>query len=346
MPTPRAHGGAAATLIPFVKPAFKGLNTQIASGLLGVEWATILEDTVFDDVGRLSSRPGYTIETLEELSEDIVQLFTYERDNGNDFVISSTAYNLYVGTGNIQDATGTLTPTAGNWQFVNFRDSCVGVQQGHTPIIYSGGTEFVEIEKKVGTTTELPKGNAALSAFGRLWIVDEDLQTIRYSNLLDETDWEPGSSRAGLIDMTAVWPHGTDTVVALAEHNGRLLVFGEKQIVIWDDPQGTALGMDVDSIQVVDTYNEVGCIARDSVQTVNGDLWWLSNGGIVSLARLIQERSAPSVPVSANVRDFLLSFTDVDSLPTVRSVVSLRDRYYLISFPTYGKTFWRLDSGT
>lgn len=335
MPTPRHHGGAAVQNIPLVRPAFRGLNLQAAASILSPEWATTLTNTVIDDTGRIAARKGWSL-TNTPVAEDIKQVFTYKRESGSETIISSGQDVIYSGyTGSLTDITNTVPANAGNWQFVNFHDLVVGFQDNETPIVWDGvAAGFAPIVASGGT---LPTGNAGLAAFGRLWGVDNDGQTIRYTVLLDETDWTVGAGLGGTIDMATVWPHGTDTVVGLAEHNRRLIVFGKRQIVIWDDPQGTSLGLDPDSLQVVDTFNNVGLAARDSLQNVNGDLWWLSDNGLQSLGRLIQERSAPSRGICPQVRDLLAQLAA--GVTDVKSVVSFLDRFYLLSFVDEGITF-------
>jgi hypothetical protein len=102
------------------------------------------------------------------------------------------------------DITPATTPTGDNWQFMNFNGKVVGVQSGHTPIVWDSTGDFADITASTGT---LPDGPCGTSAFGRLWIVDDDLQTIRYCALLDETEWAEADG-GGQIDMSNIWTLG------------------------------------------------------------------------------------------------------------------------------------------
>ena len=58
---------------------------------------------------------------------------------------------------------------------------------------------------------------------------------------------------------------------------------------------------------VEDVIDGVGCISRDTVQDLGSDILFLSDTGVRSLGRVIQEKSAPMRDISRNVRDQLLN---------------------------------------
>lgn len=335
MPTNRAHGGTFVQPISLVTPANMGLNKQAESSILGPAWCTAALNAVFDDSGRLAARKGWTNQTSVSASgtPTFEQISEYIRTNATSTIIAAGGDKLWTGLSTWTDITGTATVTEGNnWQFVNFNDAVLGFQHGEQPIIYPGTGTFTDIVASAGTA---PQGNCALSAFGRVWAVDDDYQTIKYCALLDELDWSAGS-----IDMTSVWPHGMDQVTALAAYNGLFVVFGKNSIVIWQDPQGGPLGIDPAEMGVIDTIVGVGCIARDSVQQIDsGDLLFLSASGVQSLSRLIQEKSNPLDNVSKNVRDYLNAGVAAEDLDKIRSVFSPEESFYLLSLPTVGKVF-------
>jgi hypothetical protein len=60
-------------------PAFRGLNTELsnAAGFQNMDWASVLNNTVFDDLGRVSLRKGYVDQTTthgEVLSRTLTTL--------------------------------------------------------------------------------------------------------------------------------------------------------------------------------------------------------------------------------------------------------------------------------
>jgi hypothetical protein len=340
MPTQRAHGGAPILPIPLVTPGFLGLNKQEESSILGPEWAINLLNAVIDDTGRIASRKGWVSRTSTPVGDVIKQTFEFIKSTGITELISSTDNGLYTGITAPTDITGALTITDGNWKFMNFADIVIGIQQGEAPIFYNGAGNFAEITP---SGAALPTGDVGVASFGRVFITSPDKTTVHWSALLDETNFDTGDS--GSVDMTSVWPKGTDTITALAAHNGQLVVFGKEQVVTFVDPNNRTAsddrGLDPNLMQLQDTITGVGCVARDSVQAIKGDLWFLSDFGIISLGRLIQERSAPLSVISKQVQDYLIEFLrdQEGSLEDIRSVYSPRDRLYVVTFPASTTSF-------
>lgn len=349
MPSPKGTG-APLQPISIVGPARYGLNKQTASNLLGPEWATEALNCVFDEAGRVASRKGVSALTSSAISGTpaLSVIFEYLREAGTSTILTAGNSKIYSGTSAPSDITGTATITAGNnWQFMNFNDVVIGVQQGEQPIVYTGTGSFADLTASAGTA---PQGNCGVAAFGRVWIAGSDRQTIKYTTLLSYTDW--GGAGSGSIDMSSVWPAGMDEIVAIVAYNAHLVVFGKHTIVFWSDGVGSSIGLNPTNMYVTDTIVGVGCIARDSVQqTDNGDLLFLSDSGIQSIQRLIQERSNPFNNVSTNVRDYLMSFMATDTGDTVKSVYNPKEGFYLLILPTSNKAFCfdtrgRLPDGT
>jgi hypothetical protein len=337
MPSPKGTGAPLAP-ISIIAPGQYGLNKQNEGTVLGPEWATDATNCTFDISGRLTARKGWQNGTTTAMTSTplVDVIHEYRQLNGTRSIVSAAGSKLWLGVSAPTDITGTATVTVGdNWQFLNFADVCIGVQQGETPIRYIGTGSFADLTASSGT---LPTGNAGLAAFGRLWIVDSDKQTIKYSGLLDENDW--GGAGSGSIDLTSVWPNGMDEVVALAAYNGLLVVFGMNTVIFWSDGAGSELGIDPANIYVVDTLVGAGCIARDSIQqTAEGDLVFLSANGIQSLQRLIQERSNPLYNVSMNIRDYLLTFISQEDVATIRSIYAPKEGFYLLILPNSQRVF-------
>jgi hypothetical protein len=173
--------------------------------------------------------------------------------------------------------------------------------------------------------------SCGIYAFGRLWVANvsaNDTQTVYFSDLQDPSNWTTGT--AGKLDISAVIPTG-DPIVALAQHNGFLIIFCKKHIVIYSGA-GTP-----STITLSDTITGVGCIARDSVQSVAGtDILFLSETGVQSLQRLVQEKSLPFRDVSKNVRDELITLVNSETLANIKAVYYPTDAFYLLSLPGTG----------
>jgi hypothetical protein len=335
MPTPR-RDGAPLVRLALTTPAFKGLNKQAETSILGPEWATICTNVVFDAAGRVSARKGWTNVTGTPMTGTPVveQIHEHVFEDGTVGLISAAGSKLWSGFSTPADITGTATVTVGNnWQFVNFNGKCIGVQQGEAPIIRSSGN-FADL---VAASGSVPQGNCAVVHSGRVWVADSDKQVIKYSALLDETHWTTG---AGNIDMSSVWPQGTDEIIALAMFNGAMVVFGKNRIVLFGDGAGSALGINPSNIYVYDTIVGTGCIARDSVQQIDGgDILFLSTQGVQSLGRLIQQKSNPITNVSANIRDYMNGMVASETKSKIRGIYSPEESLYLLLLPSINKAF-------
>lgn len=314
--------------LPIVRPGWKGLNTQEESSILGFEWATEAYNCVFDSSGRLASRKGWVPQNTTSLGEDVEQLFEYIDSSGNSYVIVATTTKVYHGVTSQVDITSSSAPTAGNWKFQNFNGKVVGWQAGHSPIVWTNTGTFTDIATNSGT---MPTGSTCLSAFGRMWAVDADGVTLRYSALLDETRWA-GADGGGLIDLTKVWPIGTDEVVALADFSNQLVIFGKNSILVYDGAQ------DPTTMGLVDSVAGIGCIARDSVQNVGTDILYLSRSGVRSFGRTILQNKMPMQKLTKHVEDFLALYIEKETFP-IRSVYSETYGFYLVTFPTSQVTF-------
>lgn len=327
-----------APLIPLtlVGPGYGGLNKQFSSNLLPPEFSVEAQNAIFDDSGRLCSRKGWTSSTVTPISgtPDIEQLFEHKPLTGANNIISAANNKLYTGVSSFSDVTGAIVPTANNWKFVNFNGNCYGLQTSHALIQYTGAGNFTATVAASGT---VPNGNELLGAFGRLWGTSSDAQTIKYSALLDATNWTTG---AGSINLTSVWPTGADEIVALASFNAYLVVFGKRNIILFADGTGSALGINPSNIYVIDVVPGIGCVARDTVQNVNGDdLAFLSHAGVMTLQRTVQFKSNPRRDASKNVRDYLKTQVVAETPSKIRTVYNPREGLYLMLLPTVSKIF-------
>ena len=320
-------------------PAFNGLAKQRQQVPMGPEWATKALNVVIDGAGRLGSRKGWQQVNASAISgtPTIRTVHEYVNAAGSSALISAGPTQLFVGTTTPTDITGAITtPTAGNYQFVNFNGKCLGWQASHAPIVYTGTGNFAEIVAGAGT---LPNGNSVLAAYGRVWATDDDEQTIRYSALLDETDWSTASG-GGSIDMRNVWTKGMDTVVGIRAYGSSLIVFGKRHIVIWVDGSGSEIGMDPQNIYVGQVIENVGLVARDAVALAGEqDVLFWSFSGVRSLRRTLQETATPVNEISPMNRDALRDSVSVGDLTKVRAVYSAKEGYFLIIHPDDNQTY-------
>jgi hypothetical protein len=184
-----------------------------------------------------------------------------------------------------------------------------------------------------------PEVNTVISAYGRIWGANTETNktTLYWSALLDGTDWSTGT--AGELDISSILVYGNDEIIALGAHNGYLVVFCTSNIIIFDDADPSKSFLDPTNLQLVEVISGVGCIARDSVQNTGTDILFLSESGVRSLGRTIQEKSQPMRDISKNVRDDLVRLIALENNANIKSAYSESNAFYLLSFPTTNEVY-------
>lgn len=332
--------------VDIVAPGALGLNSENANVIMPPSYCTEALNAVINRSGRIAARKGWLDLTTTGISgnHSIKRIFEQLSEAGTSTIISTANNKIYSGYGDFTDVandiTSTTAPTADYWQFVNFNNSVIGVQRGHNAIRRGTTGDFADIS----FTGTGPDGNCIHAAFGRLWGASSDKQTLRYSSLLSYDDWSTGSG-GGNIDMSSLWTMGMDEIVAVSSVGANLVVFGRNHIVLWADGTGSEIGMTPASMQVVDTIEGTGCIARDSVcPTGEGDLLFLSRHGVQSLGRVIEEKSNPlttlSRPIRSTILESIVQTRGADAnFDTVLAVVSPEEGFYIINFPLTSSMF-------
>lgn len=194
--------------------------------------------------------------------------------------------------------------------------------------------------QRLGDVATLPLGydtssfqpNCVLAAFGRIWFADiaGDQQTVYFSDLLKGSDFQGGSS--GSLNLGTIIENN-DPIVSLASHNGFLIIFTKNNIVIYGNPDNPI------DLVLTDVIKGVGCLARDSVQNTGTDIVFLSDTGVRSLQRVIQEKSLPMRDISKNVRDDLMSNVISETASGIKSIYYDRDAFYLLTLPVTGRVY-------
>jgi hypothetical protein len=198
----------------------------------------------------------------------------------------------------------------------------------------------------VWTTYEVPKGDTVMGGLGRLWVggVATDPSVIYYSDTLLGHTFYGGSS--GTIDLKTVWTNGIDQIKSIEAYNGILVILARKSIVLYNGASDPA------SMQLSEHIKGVGCLTKSSVQDIGDDMLFLSDKGLMSLGRVVQQGgSTPMNDVSANVRDLLVTFIEGETTTNIRSTYNESQGFYLITFPSTGYTFYfdvrsKLEDGT
>ncbi|MDB3934155.1 hypothetical protein N9393_07485 [Luminiphilus sp.] len=313
--------------INLVAPAFKGVNTEDSPLAQDPSFAEIADNAVIDKRGRIAARKGHSVLTTDKtaLGSGTVRVIKeFARSAGSNVILSAGNNKIFTGTTTLTDATpGGYTITADNWKIVNFNEKAYLFQASQAPLVYDG-TSVVRLDSVAGAAGVV-QGNEVLSAFGRLWVtgVSSNPSVIYWSDLLIGHDYSGGTS--GSIDISKVWPDGYDEIVSLAAHNNLLIIFGKHSIIVYEGAASPA------SMTLSDTVAGIGCVNRDTVQYTGTDVLFLSNTGLKSFGRTIQEKSMPISSLSGNIsKDIIAALQNETEF--FRSVYSPEEGFYLLTF--------------
>lgn len=321
-------------------PGFLGLNTQDSPTDLAAGYALITTNCVIDQFGRIGSRKGWSrvnassgtlgannpgvIHELVQTDGTLTILFA-----GNNKLFKLDSSNAVV---ELTYGGGGTAPTitANNWACASLNGITYFFQSGFDPLIFDPAvstTTFRRVSEKTGYAGTVPSGNIAISAYGRLWVADTstDNTTVFFSDLLSGHVWTGGTS--GSLNVNQVWPNGADNITGLAAHNNFLIIFGQRQILVYSGATTPS------TITLADTVAGIGCIARDSIQGTGKDVLFLSNSGVRSFARTVIEKSVPIGDLSKNVRSDLMNTIAGETLANIKSVYSETEAFYLLVLP-------------
>jgi hypothetical protein len=327
-------------------PGFFGLNTQDSPLDLAAGFALVATNCIIDRYGRVGARKGWSrvnsssgnlgannVGVIHELVQADGTLTVLFAGNNKLFKLdgSNAVSELTYGGG------GTApTITASNWSCASLNGITYFFQTGHDPLIFDPAvstTTYRRVSEKSGYVATVPSANIALSAFGRLWTANTSTikNTVYFSDLLAGHVWSTGT--AGSLNVDRVWPNGPDEIQGLAAHNGFLIIFGKRQILVYQNATTPS------TMSLSDTVGGIGCLARDSVQTTGKDVLFLSNSGVRSFARTIVEKSAPLGDLSKNVRNDLMDIVSSETLANIKSVYSEKEAFYLLTLPSVKEVY-------
>ncbi len=321
-------------------PGFMGLNLQDSSVALENGYATVAQNCVIDKFGRVGARKGWATahSSVPSLAGAYVKAIgELIANDGTSYVIAAGANKIYKLNGStLTELTyggGGVAPTISNshWQMAPLNGRIYLYQVGHDPLVFDPAvstTTYKRISEATGYVGTVQNANCVISAYGRTWSANTstDKNTIQFSDLLAGHVLSTGTS--GTLNVAEIWPNGADEVIALAAHNGYLMIFGRRQVLVY---QGAK---DPSTMSLADSISGIGCIARDSVVVTGGDVIFLSDTGLRSIMRTIQEKSAPMRELSLNVKDDLITDMLREQTEDIKAVYSDKDAFYLLSLPT------------
>lgn len=306
-------------------PGFYGLNTQDSPTGLTEQFALEANNCVIDRFGRIGARKGY--EFIANSTGTIISMHEHVNSDGSAELLSSTESAIFKGDSTLTEITPTgYTVADGLYRYATLNNITYLFEEGTDPLYYDG-TTCGEVNAHPNYSGTIPQGGIPLSAFGRLWVAQDT--TVYFSDLLLGMAWDTGSS--GSIDVSKVWSDGADSITGLATHNNFLFIFGKRQILIY---QGAT---DPATMSLADSVVGIGCIEHNTIQNTGSDLVFLSETGLRSINRTIQEKSAPIGDLSKNVRNELGSYLNAGY--SFNSVYSPEEAFYLLNIKGAGVVY-------
>lgn len=143
---------------------------------------------------------------------------------------------------------------------------------------------------KVG---RMPDGAVAIGAFGRLWATRADNRLlIEFSDLLIPYKFRGGSG--GQLDMSVVWGRDGDRVTAFAAIENALVVFGERNVAIFENAN------DVTNLVLRDNIAGTGTRWPRSVVSTGDDILFLARDGVWALSRRKEAGMNPIARIGAH----------------------------------------------
>ena len=138
--------------------------------------------------------------------------------------------------------------------------------------------------------------------------------------------------------MSRVWPSGQDVITAIEEFAGDLVIFGRNNTVMWTDGAGSDIGINPLFLYISDTIPGIGCVSQFALARAKGDLWFLSNAGVQTLSRALQDKTTPINNLSKNVQSSLLAYLATESdKDDLTMIYSPKEDFVLCVFPQANK---------
>ncbi len=322
--------------IPLDTIGINGLDTQTNPTALGPTWFTKADNILFTEGGKVAFRKGLKQGTLDAGAK--IGALHEHYDGTNNVIFAASGSDIYEvdlsdkDDAFINDYDTSSTDNVSDWQFENFNGELVAAQDGEEILHYESST-WEKIKDASGYTA--PAGvttfdpSCTLGFYGRLWAggITEERDVVFYSKLLTTHKW--GSGDGGYIDLKSVW--GSDSIVAIHAFAGKLVIFGEENIVIYNSP--SIIG----DLVLEEVIRGIGCVSRDSIQSIGDDLYFLSDTGVRSLARTAELDKLPLLEKSNAVKDELISH--ISNTTNVKSVYLMSEGIYILSFVDINATY-------
>ena len=326
---------------PLPNFGLNGLNTQSNPNSLDPSYLTTADNIVVRESGRISFRKGLKQKTVP--TGTAIGSMVEHNDSGTNKIFASHGTSIYTidftspnaafpSSG--ADVKHTVASSTGDWQFVNFNNRLHCLHTGVLPQRYDGaasaGSKWAAHATVPASISTLFDPSCGMGFYGKVWVggVTEAPDVVFYSVLLDGDDWTGTGS--GYIDLKTVW--GTDDIVAIAPFFGKLVIFGKKNIVIYDNPESGG------TLSLNEVIEGVGLVSRDTVQAIGDDLVFLSSTGLRSLARTTEKDKLPMQDLSLNIKDTLIRNISTSN-EVIKSVYLENEGIYILTFTDKNITY-------
>jgi hypothetical protein len=315
-------------------PGAYGLNT-IEDTLTdeNTRFGTEVTNGVVDSSGKVVSRKDFVLMTAG-FSSTTKALHVWRQTSGAEVILSAAIDGfVYSGTTTLTSrSTGSITA---NLQFATLGSNVFMAEAGFT---FKAMDEAFTFPALIGAAANFASPNVVISAYGRVWVADDaannNRHTIWWSNLLDGLTWNAGD--AGNISLREAWPKGQDSIIALAAAFGRLFVFGRKCILLYTLPADNNPA----NMVLTDVVEDLGCVARDSVQVTDTGVYFLSDNGTYRIDKFGQTTALMATPqVSMLYNDDVLAQIAAENPLNIRAGFYPTEGFYLLSFPGQNVSF-------
>ena len=313
-----------------------GIDTQTTATALSPNWFTKADNVVYTEGGKVAFRKGLKQGTLTGGAK--VGSMAEHYNGTSNLLFAATVGNIYTLDLTDKDNAWTAAFATGastsDWQFRNFNSDLLAAQGGEDCLVYKNATSWAKLKDVTGYSA--PPGvttfdpSCMLGFYGRAWAggISEENDVLYYSKLLDSKLWAT-SDTGGFIDLKSVW--GNDEIVAIEAFAGKLAIFGKENIAIYNSPDI------IGSIALDEVIQGIGCISRDSIQSIGDDLYFLSDTGVRSLYRTTQLDKLPLTEKSITIKDELIA--NITSSTNVKSVFMMDEGLYILSFVDRNVTY-------
>ena len=319
--------------IPLDTIGINGLDSQSNPTALGPNWFTKADNIIYTEGGKVAFRKGLKQKTTNGGNK--VGAMHEHYDGTNHIIFGAIDNKIYevdlTDADNAWTNAYTSTLSSSDYQFANFNNECFAFQNGIEYLHYESGSWDLGSNDSgytgpSGVTTFDP--SCGLGFYGRLWAggITEEPDVVYYSEVLDAHKW--GSS-GGFIDLKSVWGH--DDIIAIRAFAGKLAIFGEENIVLYNNPD------DITNLELDEVVRGIGCISRDSIQEIGDDLVFMSKTGVRSLNRTAQFDKLPLKELSVTIKDELIDH--ISNSSQVKSAYKQDEGLYIFSFVDRNATY-------